>query len=72
MDHRSPRWITVTDSPHPRERAALDHIRAHLPDHPPFLAMSNFEFIAGDGSINEIALPAGGVGAAHAAPPSLG
>lgn len=48
------RWHVVHESPHAHEREALDLLRAHLPDAPPFRAWSNFEFIAEDGSINEI------------------
>lgn len=48
------RWHVVHPSAHAHEQQALDLLRAHLPDSPPFRAWSNFEFIAEDGSINEV------------------
>ena len=36
------------------EQAALELLRERLPDSSPFRAWSNFEFIAEDGSINEV------------------
>jgi hypothetical protein len=50
------RWLEVTESQHPWEREALGYLRERLPDTEPFRAWSNFEFIAEDGSINEIDL----------------
>lgn len=50
------RWVKVTESQFPWEREALDYLRQRLPDTEPFRAWSNFEFIADDGSINEIDL----------------
>jgi hypothetical protein len=52
----SQRWTAVTEPQFPWERAALDYLRGHLPDQDPFRVWSNFEFIAEDGSINEIDL----------------
>ncbi len=49
MDHRS-------ESEFPWEKAALSYLREQLPDAEPFRAWSNFEFIAEDGSINEVDL----------------
>ena len=49
-------WITVTDSRYPWERDALDFVRDRWPDHDPYRAWANFEFIALDGSINEVDL----------------
>lgn len=49
-------WITVTESPHPWERDALNFVREQFPSHDPYRAWSNFEFIADDGSINEVDL----------------
>lgn len=49
-------WTAVTPSQYPHEKEALEYIRAFLPDHEPFRAWSNFEFIADDGSINEVDL----------------
>ena len=52
----SQRWIAVTEPQFPWERSALTYLREHLPDQDPFRAWSNFEFIAEDGSINEVDL----------------
>uniref|UniRef100_UPI002359E240 NERD domain-containing protein n=1 Tax=Pseudomonas aeruginosa TaxID=287 RepID=UPI002359E240 len=38
------------------ERDALEFARQLLPDHDPYRAWANFEFIAQDGSINEVDL----------------
>ena len=56
MKHDSPRWQEVTPSEHAWEREALDYVREGLPDHEPYRAWSNFEFVADDGSINEVDL----------------
>jgi hypothetical protein len=56
MDAKSPRWKEVTPSQFPWEREALAYLRNHLPDRDPFRAWSNFEFIADDGSVNEVDL----------------
>ena len=53
---KSARWIEITPSEHAWEREALDYLKARLPDGEPFRAWSNFEFIAEDGSINEVDL----------------
>lgn len=50
------RWKTITSSSFPWEQEALEFIRERLPDHDPYRAWSNFEFIAEDGSINEVDL----------------
>jgi serine/threonine protein kinase len=50
------RWIEVTESQYPWEREALDYLREKLPDTEPFRAWSNFEFVALDGSLNEVDL----------------
>jgi len=50
------RWNEITPSQFPWEREALEYVRQSLPDHDPYRAWSNFEFIANDGSINEIDL----------------
>jgi serine/threonine protein kinase len=52
----SQRWTAVTEPQFPWERVALTYLREHLPDQDPFRAWSNFEFIAEDGSINEVDL----------------
>ncbi len=49
-------WITVTESQYPWERDALEFVRNQFPTHEPYRAWSNFEFIADDGSINEVDL----------------
>ena len=49
-------WTEVSPSPHPHEREALAFLRERLPDHEPYRAWSNFEFIAQDRSINEVDL----------------
>jgi len=47
-------WTTVAESKFPWERDALDFLRERFPSHDPYRAWSNFEFIADDGSINEV------------------
>jgi serine/threonine protein kinase/predicted XRE-type DNA-binding protein len=49
-------WTTVTESKYPWERDALEFVRARFPTHDPYRAWANFEFIADDGSINEVDL----------------
>ena len=49
-------WTEITRSQFAWEQEALEFIRQQLPDHEPYRAWSNFEFIADDGSINEIDL----------------
>jgi serine/threonine protein kinase len=49
-------WVSVTESRYPWERDALDFVRDRWPDHDPYRAWANFEFIALDGSINEVDL----------------
>ena len=56
MSNTKKNWITVTDSQHPWERDALEFVRDRWPDHEPYRAWANFEFIALDGSINEVDL----------------
>ena len=56
MKHDSPRWKEITPSEHRWEREALAFVRERLPDHEPYRAWSNFEFIAHDGSVNEVDL----------------
>jgi serine/threonine protein kinase len=43
-------------SPWPHEREALAFIRSRLPNYEPYRAWSNVEFIAEDGSVNEVDL----------------
>lgn len=49
-------WTTVTESNFPWEKEALEYVRQHFPTDEPYRAWSNFEFIASDGSINEVDL----------------
>ena len=49
-------WTSFAESPYPWERDALDFVRTNLPTHEPFRAWSLFEFIAFDGSVNEVDL----------------
>ncbi|MEO0825169.1 MAG: BREX system serine/threonine kinase PglW [Cyanobacteria bacterium J06635_1] len=49
-------WITITESNFEHEREALEFVRSQFPAHEPYRAWSNFEFIASDGSINEVDL----------------
>jgi len=50
------RWTAVTESGFQWEQEALNYLREQLPDQEPFRAWANFEFIADDGSINEVDL----------------
>lgn len=43
-------------SPFPHEREAFAFVRSRLPNHEPYRAWSNVEFIAEDGSVNEVDL----------------
>lgn len=52
----SQRWMAVADPAFPWEREAVTYVRERLPDQEPFRAWSNFEFVAEDGSINEVDL----------------
>ena len=49
-------WTEISPSQFAWEQEALEFIRQQLPDHEPYRAWSNFEFIADDGSINEVDL----------------
>lgn len=49
-------WKQITPSDYAWEREALAFLRQALPDHDPYRAWANFEFIAQDGSINEVDL----------------
>jgi len=48
------RWKSVTPSAYGWEQDALAFIGKRLPDLDPYRAWSNFEFIADDGTINEV------------------
>ena len=49
-------WKHISPSQFPWEQNALDFGQRALPDRESFRAYSNFEFIADDGSINEVDL----------------
>ena len=49
-------WVTVARSKFPWEQEALDFIYERFPAQDNYRAWSNFEFIADDGSINEVDL----------------
>lgn len=49
-------WKQITPSDFAWEAEALEYVKARLPDHEPYRAWANFEFIASDGSINEVDL----------------
>ncbi len=49
-------WKTISESQYPWEREALASVKERFPDHEPYRAWSNFEFIAEDGSVNEVDL----------------
>jgi hypothetical protein len=51
---RAPRWSAISESGFEWEREALDFLREHLPDHEPYRAWSNLEFIDDEGRVNEI------------------
>jgi Nuclease-related domain len=48
------RGTAVSQSAFEWEREALDFLRQHLPDHDPWRAWSNFEFIDDEGRVNEV------------------
>jgi Nuclease-related domain len=50
------RWQIVTRSAFEWERNALNFIRERLPDEDPYLAWSNFDFLADDGRTYEVDL----------------
>ena len=49
----SPLWTEVAPSRFPWEREALAFLKAGLPNHEPWRAWTNFEFVAENGSIND-------------------
>jgi len=55
-DRSHANWNAITPSSFPWEKEALDYIRSQFPTHEPYRAWSNFEFIADDGSLNEVDL----------------
>lgn len=51
---KAPRWTAISQSAFEWEREALDFLRDNLPDHEPWRAWSNFEFIDDEGRVNEV------------------
>lgn len=49
-------WNTIAESKFPWERDAVNFVRDRFPLFEPYHGWSNFEFIADDGSINEVDL----------------
>jgi hypothetical protein len=47
-------WKQITPSDFASEREALAYLKGLLPDNEPYRVWANFEFIAQDGSINEV------------------
>lgn len=54
MEPNSPRWTTVSDSPHDHEREALAFLRRRLYDREPYRVWSNFEFTTANGLLYEV------------------
>lgn len=54
MREDSPRWTEMNRSEFSHERDGLRALASYLPDEDPYHVWSNVEFIAGDGSINEV------------------
>ena len=52
----STNWTSFAESPYPWERDALDFVRERFPSYEPWRAWSLFEFLALDGSVNEVDL----------------
>jgi hypothetical protein len=52
----SGRWVEVTPSRFPHERAGLEHVRALFPDHEPYRAWTNLEIITDRGRSLEVDL----------------
>jgi serine/threonine protein kinase len=48
------RWSAITECRFPWERDALQWLRSQLPDHHPWHAWTNFEFIDDEGRVNEV------------------
>jgi serine/threonine protein kinase len=54
VEASSPRWTTVSDSPHDHEREALAFLRRRLYDREPYRVWSNFEFTTAHGKLYEV------------------
>ena len=55
-DPRRSNWVALAPSAFSWEKEALDYIKSEIPPHDAYRAWSNFEFIADDGSLNEVDL----------------
>lgn len=53
---KSSNWTTASESRFSHEREALDFVRGKFPSRDPWRAWANFEFVADDGSVNEVDL----------------
>jgi len=53
---KSSNWTTASESRFSHEREALDFVREKFPSRDPYRAWANFEFVADDGSVNEVDL----------------
>jgi len=51
-----PLWKIITPSQYEWEREALEFLRVNLPDHEPYRAWSNFEFMTAEGAVYEVDL----------------
>ena len=51
-----PLWKIITQSQYEWEREALEFLRVNLPDHEPYRAWSNFEFMTAEGAVYEVDL----------------
>lgn len=56
MNETSKLWRQIAPSDYPWEHDALAFIRQGLPDHEPYRAWANLEFVAEDGTIHEVDL----------------
>lgn len=56
MGKASPNWHEIAPSKFPWEQDALNFVRERFPAHEPYRAWTNFEFVAQDGSVNEVDL----------------
>jgi len=56
MTPKSANWKTIADSRFPWEQEALEFIHQQFPPYDTYQAWANVEFIALDGSINEVDL----------------
>jgi len=54
MGMKTPRWTRVGQSSFDWEREALEFLCGHLPDHEPWRAWSNLEFVDDEGRVNEV------------------